>query len=110
MQPTRRLASLAVTLGLSLLSLGAWAQQPPSEDVSFAEEVSVDYVLVPLVVKGAKGPITDLPRDAFELLVDGHAVPIESFESGDTPATLFFCRTCRAAWSWLASCAPAAAP
>jgi Ca-activated chloride channel family protein len=75
--------------GSLLLARGATGvqEEPPA---SFTEQVSVDYVLVPVVVKGARGIIDDLPRESFQLLVDGEEVAIESFESGkDAPFTMF---------------------
>lgn len=70
--------------------LATRSQEDPLSDRSFSELVSVDFVLVPVVVDGAKGPIQDLAQNDFELLVDGQPVSIESFETGETPATLFF--------------------
>ena len=64
--------------------------QAPATDRDFGEQLSVDYVLVPVVVEVNGRPLQSLGRDAFDLLVDGESVPIESFERGDTPATLFF--------------------
>lgn len=65
-------------------------QQEPSRQ-SFGEQVSVSWVLVPVVVKGANGSIDNLDRDEFQLLVDGVEVEIGSFESGsDVPFSLFF--------------------
>lgn len=79
----------ALFFGSLLLTTSATGvqQEPPA---SFTEQVSVDYVLVPVVVKGARGIISDLPRESFQLYVDGQEVAIESFESGaDAPFTMF---------------------
>ncbi len=87
MRATLHVVALAALLGPG--SPHAAAQEPASEQ-SFGEELSVDYVLVPVVVDVNGRPVRNLERDAFELLVDGESVPIESFETGNTPATLFF--------------------
>lgn len=89
LRPRRLLGTLAA---MSLVGGAAASgvpadQQPPG---SFSEEVSVAYVLVPVVVEGPHGPLEDLEPQDFELLVDGRDIPIESFESGDAPVTLFF--------------------
>lgn len=92
MQRPRHLGGLGALVALAALVPAASApgRQDPPADHSFAERLSVDYVLVPVVVKGNKGPLHDLEQKAFELLVDGLEVPIESFEAGNAPATLFF--------------------
>jgi Ca-activated chloride channel family protein len=82
-----------VALALALLAIArpsAGPAQEPEKGASLSERLSVDYVLVPAVVSGRKGPVEDLPREAFELLVDGQPVGIESFESDDAPVSLFF--------------------
>ena len=53
-------------------------EQGPS--ASFTEEVSVGYVLVPVVVRSGARYIKNLDKEDFRLLVDGRQVPIESFE------------------------------
>lgn len=83
----RGIAPLLVALATT--AVGATPQQPTSTE-TFSEELSVAYVLVPVVVEGPRGPLKGLERDAFELLVDGGPVEIESFESGDAPVTIFF--------------------
>lgn len=55
----------------------------------FSEQVSVGYILVPVVVQGPRGPVADLQRQDFQLRVDGTPVPIQSFESGGAPFSLF---------------------
>jgi len=75
--------ALATLLGSRLPALGQ--QDQPQ----FSEQVSVGYVLVPVVVQGARGPVANLKRKDFQLRVDGEEIPIESFESGDAPFSLF---------------------
>ena len=89
MRRTRSLSCLPFVL-LALAGGGAARPQELPGEQSFADQVSVDYVLVPVVAQGRKGPVRDLLQDDFELLVDGAPVVIESFETGDTPVTLFF--------------------
>lgn len=88
-RPSHILPALASVL---LLLAGTASSGPPQEPPpgTFTEEVSVAYVLVPVVVEGPHGPIEGLGSDDFQLLVDGREVKIESFESGDAPVTLFF--------------------
>jgi VWFA-related protein len=81
---------MAATLLAAILPAGMVVQDEPI-DQRFSEKVSVAHVLVPVVVKGPGGPVEDLQRDDFELLVDGGVTPIDSFESGgNLPVTLFF--------------------
>lgn len=87
-QLARRTAQTAV-VALAAAGSVAAPEEPPTTE-TFTEEVSVAHVLVPVVVEGPRGPIEGLGRDAFELRVDGRKIPIESFESGDAPVTLFF--------------------
>jgi Ca-activated chloride channel family protein len=65
------------------------SQEPEEQEARFSEQVSVGYVLVPVVVQGPRGPVPNLRRGDFRLLVDGVEVPIESFESGEAPFNLF---------------------
>lgn len=81
---------LCVSTALFLTSLEVRGQEAPAQP-SFAEQVSVSWVLVPVIVEGRRGPITDLESADFELFVDGTPTPIGSFESGsDLPFSLFF--------------------
>lgn len=68
------------------------AQVPGTLGSGFQEEVSVGYVLVPIVARRASGAYaTDLKPDDFRLLVNGQVVDFESFEQGDrAPVSLMF--------------------
>jgi Ca-activated chloride channel family protein len=80
------LAVLAILAG----SVPALAQTEPAPP-AFEEEVSVGYVLVPLVVRSGAGYADRLDQDDFRLLVDGTPVKIDSFERrSDAPASIVF--------------------
>lgn len=70
-----------------LAALGTAAAQPASDPVQdrteFEGEVSVGYVLVPVVVRGPGGFVLDLDADRFRVTVDGRPVAVDSFERGD---------------------------
>jgi len=95
----RRLRSTPRDL-LSALLLGAILAAPAAAQVAgqaapeapaFEEEVSVGYVLVPLVVRSGAGYADRLDQDDFRLLVDGKPVKIDSFERrSDAPASIVF--------------------
>jgi Ca-activated chloride channel homolog len=80
-------------LGFLLLSsLAASAQDRPEElsAYTFGEVYSVEVVLVPVAVRG-ETPGERLPRDRFQLKVDGRPVKIESFENDSgAPLSLIF--------------------
>ncbi len=80
-------------LGLALiLAREARAQEPPNPGGGFQEEVSVGYVLVPIVARQPSGAYaTDLKPDDFRLLVNGQTIEFESFEQGDrAPVSVMF--------------------
>jgi VWFA-related protein len=84
------LALVAATLAAPLP-----AQQPAAEDppavASFAEEVGVAWILVPVIVKSKKGYVEGLERQDFHLRVDGHTVAFQDFEQrGEAPWSLVF--------------------
>ncbi|HEV7518319.1 MAG TPA: VWA domain-containing protein [Thermoanaerobaculia bacterium] len=56
------------------------------------EEVSVGYVLVPVIVRSSSGGYANrLEKKDFRLLVDGAPAPIESFEKrAEAPASILF--------------------
>lgn len=54
---------------------------------TFADQVSVSWVLVPVVVRSAGGYVGELVKKDFRLSVDGRSVPIESFDSSHDAAT-----------------------
>ncbi|HSM51210.1 MAG TPA: hypothetical protein VLA75_07415, partial [Thermoanaerobaculia bacterium] len=53
---------------------------PPAATPSFSEEVSVGWVLVPVIVRSRDGYVENLPREAFRLTVDGRPVAFRDFE------------------------------
>ena len=56
-------------------------------DPFMAEQVSVGYVYVPVVVRSSKGYVRNLKRDHFRLFVDGRPTSFDSFETGLTAPT-----------------------
>jgi VWFA-related protein len=84
---------LAATVAL-VLSPPALAQAPPPAAAappadSFQDQVSVGYVLVPVVVRAGAGFAKDLGQKDFQLEVEGKPVAIESFEKrSDAPASI----------------------
>lgn len=81
---TGRLAKRALLSSLALAAAASSAQlpSPSAGDTAFREEVSVGYVLVPIVANSRAGLADRLAEKEFRLSVDGTPVPIESFESG----------------------------
>ena len=96
LEVTRRLSvscRWSAWLTVVALSLTAvLAQDAPNPGGGFQEEVSVGYVLVPIVARLAKGGYaTDLKPEDFRLLVNGQVVDFESFEQGDrAPVSVMF--------------------
>jgi VWFA-related protein len=94
--PFRRLALVALTLMVLPGPARSEDQKPPGsspagEAPAFEEEVSVGYVLVPVVVRSGAGYVENLDKDDFRLLVDGRKTPIDSFERrADAPASIVF--------------------
>ncbi len=80
------------------------AQSPPGQAVSaaapaqatppppqFTDEVSVSWILVPVLVKSRKGYVEGLDREDFELRVDGRAIRFDDFEQrGEAAWSLVF--------------------
>lgn len=65
---------------------GAQTEDPSA---GFTEEVSVGYVLVPVVVRAGARYIKNLDKGDFRLLVDNRQVAIESFEyRSEAPASV----------------------
>jgi VWFA-related protein len=70
---------------------GLSTEAPPTEDptAGFTEEVSVGYVLVPVVVRSGARYVKNLDKGDFRLLVDDRPVAIESFEyRSEAPASI----------------------
>jgi Ca-activated chloride channel family protein len=65
------------------------ADQEPDPAAGFTEEVSVGYVLVPVVVRSGARYVKNLDKKDFRLLVDERPVAIESFEyRSEAPASV----------------------
>lgn len=61
------------------------------EDANFTGEVSVGYVLVPVVVRSGDGYDTSLAEEDFKLFIDGRRVAFDSFEKrSDAPISVVF--------------------
>ncbi|MEE9562947.1 MAG: VWA domain-containing protein [Thermoanaerobaculia bacterium] len=89
--------SLAILAAITVLLSGVFAireaspQQQADPSLGYQLEVSVDYILVPVVVRSPKGYLRDLEVDDFRLFVDDQPVPITSFERGvDAPISVIF--------------------
>jgi len=89
--------SLAVVAALVALLCGVIAirqaspQQQADPSLGYQMEISVDYILVPVVARSPKGYIQDLEVDDFRLFVDDQPVPITSFERGlNAPISVVF--------------------
>jgi VWFA-related protein len=88
----RRSRLVCQLLLLLLVTAPLWGQVGQEEATpTFEEEVSVGYVLVPLVVRSGAGYADRLDEDDFRLLVDGKPVKVDSFERrADAPASIVF--------------------
>lgn len=85
----RRSRLVSPLLLLLLVAVPLWGQEEATP--VFEEEVSVGYVLVPLVVRSGAGYADRLDEDDFRLLVDGKPVKFDSFERrADAPASIVF--------------------
>jgi VWFA-related protein len=87
----RNVAAAIVATVLSLGSVQAQTPAAPKDQppASFGEEVSVGYVLVPVVVRSGAGYVKNLEQDDFNVLVDGKRAAVESFEKrADAPASV----------------------
>lgn len=83
-----RVVVLFCALTASLLGAAA-AQIDQEAAPAFEEEVSVGYVLVPVVVRAGAGYARNLDQQDFRLLVDGRPALIDSFERrAEAPASV----------------------
>jgi Ca-activated chloride channel family protein len=86
-----RIGALLALCGLVLTTASAEQEPEAQADAPFREELSVGYVLVPIVVRSPKGFVRNLEPDDFRLSVDGQPVVPDSFESAhDAPVSLLF--------------------
>jgi VWFA-related protein len=83
----------AMLLGLLVPRAGA-AQADGSAEAgaqTFADEVSVAWILVPVSVKSRSGYVRNLDREDFELRVDGRKIDFPDFEpNGELPWSIVF--------------------
>jgi len=56
------------------------AAAPPAPAQTYSEELSVEWILVPVTVKSKKGYVRGLRQQDFDLRVDGRAVRFQDFE------------------------------
>lgn len=69
---------------------------PPAQEAGqgiavFGEEVSVSWVLVPVVVRARGRAVEGLDRDDFRLFVDGRRVPVDDVDVGeDVPLSVVY--------------------
>jgi VWFA-related protein len=80
---------------LALLGVGParLAGETPEEQSTptFADEVQVSWILVPVIVKGPNGYLNGLDRKDFDLKVDGRSVRFPDFEPrGEAPWSVVF--------------------
>jgi len=65
--------------------------QPAAPQASFGEQVSVEWILVPVSVKSGNRYVNSLGRRNFELRVDGRLVNFHDFEQrGEVPWSIVF--------------------
>jgi VWFA-related protein len=85
-----RVVLLLLILTTSLIAAAA-AQVDQGATPAFEEQVSVGYVLVPVVVRSGAGYARNLDQHDFRLLVDGRPARIDSFERrAEAPASVVF--------------------
>jgi VWFA-related protein len=79
---------LGLLVALAAPAAQAW-QEPQAP--AFEEQVSVGYVLVPVVVRSGAGYAKNLDQNHFRVLVDDRPVKVESFERrAEAPASVVF--------------------
>jgi Ca-activated chloride channel family protein len=89
--PTGLTLALLLAAPAPRLHAGPDTPSPAGKVPEYTEEVSVGYVLVPVVVRSGSGFAERLKKDDFKLLIDGRPVRIESFERrAEAPASLVF--------------------
>jgi len=92
--PSRaQLGAVALAVLTLLATVPAVLAQGPVDGSTptFEDEVSVAWILVPVIVKGQNGYLDDLQREDFELKVDGRSIQFNDFERrGEAPWSLVF--------------------
>jgi VWFA-related protein len=87
------LGSLAVLGGATFAGTPVPTPPPAGSESAygFSDQVSVGYVLVPVVVRTPTGYASNLEQKDFQLLVDGKPVKIQSFDRRtEAPTSLVF--------------------
>lgn len=85
------LAALLLTGFAGAVPPPGHSQEEPPPAAEFGDQVSVGYVLVPVIVRSGAGYAKNLDEEDFRLLVDGRPVRIESFERrAEAPASVVF--------------------
>jgi len=81
--------SLAISIAWSADAQSKIEDESSVEQAGFSSEMSVGYVLIPVVARTKSGYADRLDREDFTIRVDGESVPIESFDHGSSaPVTL----------------------
>jgi len=81
--------SVVSALAIAIALCGSLVRPAVADDQEFIEEVSVNYVLVPVAVRDGDEFVAELERSDFEILVDGTPVRIESFDNdADAPVSV----------------------
>jgi VWFA-related protein len=90
----RRARSSAAAAAAGLLAGALAAQAPPPAappTETFAEEVSVSWILVPVTVKSRAGYVRGLEKEDFVLRVDGRKIDFPDFDArGELPWSIVF--------------------
>lgn len=93
MNSIRRATALPLVLLLTAFAVpaaSAW-QEPEPQPPAFEDQVSVGYVLVPVVVRAGAGYAKNLDQEDFRVLVDDRPIKVESFERrAEAPASVVF--------------------
>jgi Ca-activated chloride channel family protein len=83
------LAHLVIFVAGAPRLAGQVAAEPSTP--TFTDEVSVAWILVPVIVKGPHGYVNGLKKEDFDLKVDGRSIRFPDFEPrGEAPWSLVF--------------------
>jgi VWFA-related protein len=88
-RPRLRFAAVFLSLVLALVLPREGLAQEQEASASFSDQVSVGWVMVPVIVRSGAGYARNLDREDFRLSVDGQPVTFTDFERrSDAPASL----------------------